>query len=246
MSCVPHCRSIVSEVLVPLLCAPLPRVVGRAQATGPGTVEHAGEDARGVGSREDRAEMGAVLGAEERRPLDRRRVHDCADVVHPRLERRQVRLVDTIREAGAASVEDDNPRERPEPPQAAHERLDAPHVLDVRGEPRYVHQVERPVAEDLVGDVRAVRRLDVARLGRLHPLSVARPQRARINYRSAPPSRCLVRGNQARFWCLVAIPCVAIAIEAAATITEPRRHTTALQDIALAVADKTPHQTGSP
>jgi hypothetical protein len=34
-----------SEVLVPLLCAPLPGVVGRAQATGPGTVEHAGGDA---------------------------------------------------------------------------------------------------------------------------------------------------------------------------------------------------------
>jgi len=129
----------VSEVLVPLLCAPLPRVVGRAQATGPGTVEHAGEDARGVGGREDRAEKGAVLGAEERRPLDRGGIHDRADVVHPRLERRQVRLVDPIREAGAATVEDDDPRERPEPPQASRERLDTPHVLDVRGEARHVH-----------------------------------------------------------------------------------------------------------
>src|SRR5262249_37591409 len=43
----------VSEVLVPLLCAPLPWVVGRAQATGAGPVEHAGEDARWVGGGED-------------------------------------------------------------------------------------------------------------------------------------------------------------------------------------------------
>jgi len=103
----------VSEVLVPLLCAPLPRVVGRTQATGTGAVEHAGKDARGVGGREDRAEKGAVLGAEERRPLDRGSIHDRTDVVHPCLERRQVRLVDPIREAGAATIENDDPRERP-------------------------------------------------------------------------------------------------------------------------------------
>src|SRR6185295_762375 len=57
---------------------------------------------------------------------------------------------------------------RPEPPQAARERLETPHVLDVRGEARHVHQIERPIAEDLVGDVRAVRGLDVTRLGWLH------------------------------------------------------------------------------
>jgi hypothetical protein len=78
-------------------------------------------------------------------------------------------------------VEDDDPRERPEPPQATRERLNMPHVLDVRGEARHVHQVERPVAEDLVGDVRAVRRLDVARLGSLHTLSLARIQWTRTN-----------------------------------------------------------------
>jgi hypothetical protein len=131
-------------------------------------VEHAGEDARRVSSREDRAENGAVLGAEERRPLDRGGIHDRADVVHPRLERRRVRLVDPIRKTGAATVEDDDARERTKAQQATRERLDTPHVLDVRGEARHVHQVERPVAEDLVRDVRAVRCLDVARLGRLH------------------------------------------------------------------------------
>src|SRR5262249_49793837 len=60
------------------------------------------------------------------------------------------------------------PRERAEPPQATRERLETPHVLDVRSEARHVHQVERPVAEDLVGDVRAVRCLDVPRLRRFH------------------------------------------------------------------------------
>ena len=103
----------LSEIFVPLLCAPLPRVVGRAQATGTGAVEHAGEDARGVGGREDRAEKSAVLGTEERRPLDPGGIHDCADLVHPRLKRRQVRLFDPIREAGAATVENDDSRERP-------------------------------------------------------------------------------------------------------------------------------------
>ena len=91
-----------------------------------------------------------------------------------RLERRQVRLVNPIREARAATVEDDDPRERPEAPQAACERVDAPHVFDVGREARHVHQVERPIAENLVGDVRAVWRLDVASLRRLHTLSLAR------------------------------------------------------------------------
>ena len=164
-------------------------------------MEHAGEDARGVGGREDRAEKGAVLGAEERRPLDRGGIHDRADVVHPRLERRQVRLVDPIREAGAATVEDDDPRERPEPPQATRERLDTPHVLDVRGEARHVHQVERPVAEDLVGDVRAVRRLDVARLGSLHTLSLARIQWTRTNVqpRNGRVSATMSTGGRAHY-----------------------------------------------
>ena len=64
------------------------------------------------------------------------------------------RCVDPIGEAGAAAVKDDDPRERPEAPQAAGERLDAPHVLDVGGEARDEHEVERPVAEDLVGEMR--------------------------------------------------------------------------------------------
>src|SRR5215210_327540 len=132
-----------------------------------------------MGGGEYGADTRAELEAEQRGALDSDSVYDCPDVVHLGFERGRARLLDPIREAGAATIEDDNARERPQTPQPAGERLDAPHVLDVRGEARDDHEVERPFAKDLVGDVRAVRRLDVADLGRVHAASLAPPRPSR-------------------------------------------------------------------
>ena len=97
------------------------------------------------------------------------RVHHRAHVVHPRLEVRDPG--DAIRRAGAALVEDDQPAERRRSARRTRRAPVLPEQLDVRDAPGHVDEVERPVADDLVGDadVAAPR---VARLG-LHGPSLA-------------------------------------------------------------------------
>src|SRR5205085_3605513 len=69
-----------------------------------------------------------------------------------------------VRHAGAALVERDDPAERGEPlEEPARERI-LPHHVDVRDPPGDEDEIERTVAEDLIGDV-DVAALRVARLG---------------------------------------------------------------------------------
>src|SRR5215210_40764 len=124
------------------------------------------------------AEQGGVLGAD--------RVHDGANVVHPLLERRQLIVGDVVGEAGAALVEQDQARERREPPEEARQLRLLPHELDVRDPAGNVDEIERPLAHDLVGDV-DVAASGVARLGRRHPRTANRRHAVGTPFSSCSP-----------------------------------------------------------
>jgi hypothetical protein len=104
------------------------------------------------------------------------RVHHGPYVVHARLE--GWRAPNAVRHPGAALVEADQPRERPDaleegcPP--GNRGLD----LEVTHEPGNEHDVERAVAADLVGDM-DLAALRIARLRFGHARSVQRRHRQR-------------------------------------------------------------------
>ena len=127
-----------------------PRVVGRL-----GRAPHrAVEDQRGhalrVGGREQDAHRPALGDPEQRRALGSGGVHDRPHVVDPLLESRRLR--DRVGQPGAALVEDDQARERGEPLEEVGERGHVPEELEVGGEAEHQDEVDRPVADDLVGD----------------------------------------------------------------------------------------------
>ena len=75
----------------------------------------------------------------------------CADVVHALFERR---IADVpVGRARTALVEHDDTRERGEPFHPVAEPDLAPVEVDVRNETRHDHEIDRAIAEDLVGDV---------------------------------------------------------------------------------------------
>ena len=132
------------------LCGRGPGVVGRLGGAPHGAVEHQRRDALGVGGREQDAHRAALGDPEERRPLGSGGVHDSPDVVAPLLE--GGRLDDRVGQPAAALVEDDQARERAEPLEEASHRRRLPLELEVGGEAEDENQVDRPVADDLVGD----------------------------------------------------------------------------------------------
>ena len=146
----PAAHDLLAE-RVPLLARRAPRVVRLAQALRVAADHHQRFGALRVRRREQAAHRSALGHAQQRGARGAHRVHHRADVVHPLLERRQLRHA--VREAGAALVEQDQPRERGEPEEEARERGLLPEVLEVRDPAHHEHEVERAVAHDLVGDV---------------------------------------------------------------------------------------------
>ena len=149
-----------------------PRVVGRLGRAPHRAVEHQRGDALGVGGREQDAHRPALGDPEQGRPLGPGGVHDRPDVVDPLLEGRH--LGDRVGQPGAALVEEDQARERAEPLEEASERRRLPLELEVGGEAEDEDQVDRPVADDLVGD-RGVAGLGVLRRRSAHRFT-ARPR----------------------------------------------------------------------
>lgn len=84
---------------------------------------------------------------------------DRTHIVHPQLERWQALVRHAVGEAGAAFVEQDQARERREPPQKVRVLGHLPALLDIRDPARNPDQVERPLPDNLIGDV------DLADLG---------------------------------------------------------------------------------
>jgi hypothetical protein len=103
-----------------------------------------------IRGREEGGQRRPLRTAEDGRPFDALRIHHCAGVVDPLFDRR--RLGDGVGEAGAALVEDQHPSESREP---AHELAVSrvlPCDIEVGEDARDVDQVDRAVADHLVGD----------------------------------------------------------------------------------------------
>ena len=162
-----------------------PGIVGRLGGAPHRAVEHQSSHALGVSGREQDAHRPALGDPEKGRPLGPRGVHDRPDVVDPQLERRH--LGDGVRQPGAALVEDDQARERAEPLEEASERRRLPLEFEMGGEAEDEDHVDRPVADDLVGD-RGVAGLGVLCRRRGHwfsrggpsPRDTARPHSAML------------------------------------------------------------------
>ena len=108
---------------------------------------------------EDR-ERPALRLAHHGRALAADRVHHGADVVHSLLERR--RAGHAVGHPHPALVEEDQPRELRQPLAVAPELREFPVDLQVRGRALRVHEVDRPVSDDAIGDV------DVSAPGEAH------------------------------------------------------------------------------
>jgi hypothetical protein len=129
--------------------------------------------------REERREPRAFL----RRPEDGRLgadvVEDRAQVVHARLERRH--LAHAVGEAGAALVDQREAREGRELAGEADEQRLLPHREQVAGEAAHEDEVDRPVADRLVGD------RDVAAAGIADVRGLVRRRRHRASTAPARP-----------------------------------------------------------
>jgi hypothetical protein len=103
--------------------------------------------------REEDAHASSFGVTEERRAFRSDRVQHCSHVVYPFLERRELLVRHAVGEAGAAFVEEDEPREGGEPLEEVRHGRVVPHELDVRDPTGHVDEVARSLADDLVGNV---------------------------------------------------------------------------------------------
>jgi hypothetical protein len=118
-----------------------------------------------VRRREECRHRTALPESEQRDTLAADRIDHRAHVVHARLDPSERR--GSVGQTGAALVEPDQSRERPEPFEEARVARLLPVELQVRDEARHEHEIERPLARHLVGDV-DVAALRVADRAALH------------------------------------------------------------------------------
>jgi hypothetical protein len=131
---------------------PPPRVVAVLGELGQGRVERERRRPLGVRRGEEQTQRPAVRDAEEGRLLRVDGVHHGTHVVHPLLE--GWHALHRVRKPGAALVEDDQARERGELLEEARDRRVLPVPLEMTEEARHVHEVDRPLAQHLIGDAR--------------------------------------------------------------------------------------------
>ena len=147
-----------------LLCR-LADALRRRRLVGVRPVEDRAERPLRIRGREQRRHRRTLGDAHDDGSLRPGSVHHGANVVHPLLERRHA--VDLVGQAGASLIEDDRSgKAREPPPPRRHARL-LPLVLDVRSRARHDDEVERALAEHLVGDGDLVR-VRVSRLRDIH------------------------------------------------------------------------------
>ena len=147
--------------------------------------------ARGVGRREQRGHRAALAHAEHRGALGADGVEHRAHVVHALLERRDPG--DAVRQPGAALVEQDQAAHAREPLVEARDRGPLPAGLEAADPAVHEHDVQRPVADDLVGDREVAARRRSSRR--------AAPRRGRVARREArtrPDAASTARGRGAR------------------------------------------------
>ena len=147
-----------------LLGAAADRIVRRPVAARVGAQRHQRQRAVRVRGREQRAHRPALGHADHGRALGAGGVHHRAHVVHALLQRRDPQH--PVRQPGPALVEQDQPPHRGQPPVEGRQRRPLPAGLERAHPAVHEHDVQRPVADHLVGDRVAADALDVA--DRLH------------------------------------------------------------------------------
>jgi hypothetical protein len=120
-----------------------------------------------IGRRKQGCDGGAVRGADQCGASAAGRVHDGAHVLHPDPERRRLVRLDPVAQTRPAFVEQDEAAEGGEPAEQVAVARVLALDLKVRHEARDVDEVQRAVADDLVGDA-DIAILGVADFGRLH------------------------------------------------------------------------------
>ena len=133
-------------------------VVGRPQDPGRAVHDHQIADPFGViGGQKQRADRSEAR-SEDRGPLASDRVHDRDRVLRPAGRRDRVGGTDARGHAHPAMVEPDDPAERRQPAvEAEHRRLGVDRV-DRNERPRHHDQIDRAIAEHLIGDVQIAAR----------------------------------------------------------------------------------------
>jgi hypothetical protein len=122
-------------------------------------VEDEGSGPLGVGRSEERAQRSAFRDSQQRGSLRSDGIHHSPNVVHPLLQDRDLGRGHPVGQPGSALVEDDQPGERSQPTPEGGLRGVVPGQLDVGDPAGNEDEVDRPLADDLVGDV------DLAALG---------------------------------------------------------------------------------
>jgi hypothetical protein len=168
------------KALPQILVAHSPRVVRGPHLACEGAQEDERGGSRGVCRGKERRQRPALGDAEQGRPLRPGRVQDCADVVHASLQIRQAVGRDAIGEAGPALVEEDEPPQRGKPAVEGREPRIFPAGLEGADPAVDEHEVDRPVAHDLVRDPDVVASgvPDVAQQARARAVAL-RPARGR-------------------------------------------------------------------
>ena len=103
--------------------------------------------------REQHAHRPASANAVQDGVLRTHLIHNGADVVHPQVEGGHLAQGDWVRDAATPLVEADQPAERGEPLEERGEIRLVPLHLDRVPELGSEHDVDWPVADDLIGDV---------------------------------------------------------------------------------------------
>ena len=148
-----------------------PGVVGRPHPARIGAADDERRGALRVGRGEENAHRRPLGEPVEGSTARGDCVHDRPNVVHARLQRRG--SADAVGHARAALVEPNQPAEGGQFLEKGREARHGPVELEVRDVARDEHEVERPLAGDLVGDV-DVAALRVLNVGGLHRDSVCR------------------------------------------------------------------------
>ena len=141
--------------------------------------DHQAAHPLGVIGRENEPGQRRETGGQNRRPLASNGIHHREGVLRPVFRPDHVFGRDPRREANPAVVESDHPAERGQPSmKAIHRRLDVD-AVDRDQRSRQHEQVDRAIAEDLVGDV------DLAATGVPGPRC---PRRSGHGYRLVEPA----------------------------------------------------------
>jgi hypothetical protein len=140
------------EAPAEILFAHAPGVVRRLHLTREGAHQDEGGGSRGVGRGEERRHRSSFGETQQDRPLRADRVQHRTNVVHTRFQVGQTLRGNSIGEAGAALVEEDESTHRREPPVKGRKLRVFPTGLERADPAMDENEVDRPVADDLVGD----------------------------------------------------------------------------------------------